>query len=319
MKKERKYDTSDDFSILLGTRNVSAAREKEKKESPKPVKNEDMEEDFSKLKMKDILRKKDEIEMFLSSIEDAHKNSRFPEYTYDRMRKKCTNDIKKLNIEIKERGYSSVRKEKENVGKCIKNIKDSINHAKKKDSKIINTEYEQDKPEDRKMLEDMSAKINLISKNLDSTARKIKRGSEKSKTSDDRDITESVRKLRKEIEHIKSSLSEYVKKSEIEKVMIKPPFGIYGASEPKTATGNDVFIEDISKHRGKDVTIRCDLSLFRKIEKDDGKVYWYSISDQTGSGILTSYQEIKPGKVRVTGEVRTTATGSFYLMFKSLA
>ena len=323
MEKVRKYDTRDDFSILMGTRSVSASKAKEETASPTPLKTVKAEtlpkEDFSKMKISEVIKRKDEIEMFLSSIEDAHKNSRFPEYTYDRMRKKCANDIGKLTIEIKERGYKSVRKDKENVGQCIRDIKDSIKHAKKKENKIISTEYEQDKHDDRKMLENMAGKIDLISKKLDSASRKIGKGTEKSKSSGDKEIIESVRMLKKEIDHIRSSLSEYVKKSEIEKIMIKPSFSIYGVPKPKMKTGNEVFIEDLSKHRGKEVTIECNLSIFRKIEKDNAKVYWYRIEDQTGSGILTSYQEIKLGQVRVLGEVRTTATGSFYLMFKSLA
>jgi len=80
-----------------------------------------------------------------------------------------------------------------------------------------------------------------------------------------------------------------------------------------------VDIADLPDFVGKDVTVQCSLSELKKIEKKGTSLYWYSIADKTGKGIMTSCERIPAKKARISGSAKETKTGSVYIFFKHMA
>lgn len=98
--------SGDDFSVLIGERQLGEIEpeKEEKKEKPKPAGKKEEKKPVKKepkAKKKesrqDLLRKKEELELFLHSLEDAHEQSKFPEYTYERLKKRNELELARVN------------------------------------------------------------------------------------------------------------------------------------------------------------------------------------------------------------------------------
>jgi len=133
-----------------------------------------------------------------------------------------------------------------------------------------------------------------------------------------------MNELKKGIEEIRSELSGYMKKEDIEKIVMRPAVegpgrGEKAAPRPVPRKKGTVDIADLPDFVGKDVTVQCSLSELKKIEKKGTSLYWYSIADKTGKGIMTSCERIPAKKARISGSAKETKTGSVYIFFKQMA
>jgi len=92
-KEEEAADKEDDFSIILGAGRKPAKKEEApveeivQPEEKKPERPRTPEE---------LLRKKEELELFLLSLEDAHKESKFPEYAYEKSKKSAEMQLRAI-------------------------------------------------------------------------------------------------------------------------------------------------------------------------------------------------------------------------------
>ena len=108
-------EEKEDFSVLLGTRKKKKAepedKEKEEKEQaaqaeseakkPSPAEEAPPKKPEKVLTLPDLLKKKEDIELFLTSLEDAHQQCKFPEYTYTRLKRKNEADLNNIKQKIK--------------------------------------------------------------------------------------------------------------------------------------------------------------------------------------------------------------------------
>jgi hypothetical protein len=327
MEKNSETEREEDFSIILGTRRPSDSppkKEKPKKAEKKPPEPEVVQEKPPKKEsLGDLLKKKDELELFLSSMDEAHLHSRMPEYAYEGLKKKSEFELKKIEGKIKKMGYKDVKKDGDELEKNLNEIKEAIDMLK--DTRIIDTEYNQQEHPDNSKLRELEKRIEGLGKMLRDVTEMLKKRIDEVAVTGDVEITESVREMKREIDAIRYSLSEFVRKAELEDIMLRPAIkipGKYRAGVPQEVPksgGKSVSIKKFPRFVGRDVTADCRISLFNSMERGKQKIYWYRIEDSSGSSILMSYSQIKVRKRKVTGEVKKTKHGLCYLLFKGLA
>ncbi len=95
--------SGESFSILLGKRRDYVEEkplDKEEKK-PAPVKETVEKKPPRKLTLKELLAKRHETELFLSSLDDARQQAKFPEYTYQRLKKRNEVRLSMIDREIK--------------------------------------------------------------------------------------------------------------------------------------------------------------------------------------------------------------------------
>ncbi len=325
MEKNSEAEREEDFSVILGTRRPSddpPKKEKPKKAEKKPP--EDVhEKPVKKESLEDLIKKKDELELFLASMDDAHLHSRMPEYAYQGMKRKSEFELKKTEGKIKKMGYKDVQEEGDELEKNLNEIKEAIDMLK--DSRIIDTCYNQQEHPDNSKFRELEKRVDSLGKALRDVTEMLRKRIDEVAVTGDVEITESVRDMKKEIDAIRSSLSEFVRKVELEDVMLRPAIkirGKYRAGSPEDVPKKKckaVSIKKFPRFVGKDVTVDCRIRLFNSMERGRQKIYWYEIQDSTGSSILMSYGSIKARKGKITGEVRKTKHGSCYLLFRGVA
>ena len=145
-------------------------------------------------------------------------------------------------------------------------------------------------------------KIDELEKRLESMLKEI---SEK----EEREFSKGTMEMKEELRKIKESLSQYAKKEELKKVVVKekPPAG----EKPKP-----VKISMLAKYVGETVPIECTLKRFKVVEDAGMHVSWYRVHDKSGKTLMTSYENIEFSKGLILVEVRKTETGYIYVLFK---
>lgn len=327
-KKPERKGSGEDFSILLGTRRSDGDvpdKDVKKPEEPKskpPEPEEPVEKKtVRKENLKDLLKKKEEIGLFLASLEEAHLSSKMPEYTYDKLKKKGELDLINTDGKIKKMGFKPVKKEGDALDKNISEIKAAINSLKKE--KRIDTEYNQKASLNQAKVKELEIKLNELSKNLQQVSRKLSQKIKEVAVTEDVEITENVKVLKKEIDDIRSRLSEFVRRTDIENIVLRPSIGLHKTPEIRPVSvvplkEKVVKIKNLSGFVGKSIIVECNVNLFNHIGEGKTEMYWYRIEDDTGNSILTSYEKIKGKKVKMLGKVRKTKSNSFYILFRKL-
>ncbi len=329
MGKETGSD--DEFSILLGSGRPTEEKTKRGKAAEndvaKPEKKVKAEAPHVKPEKKwttdELITKRDELELFLASLEEAHSQSKIPEYSYDKLKKKCEFEMGAIEKKIGNRGYNHVKKDEGTLEKNLSDIRKAVSSLK--NEKMIDTEYNQKGRGENVRFEEIETKLNELFRSLNQVSKKLGRKIEELAVTDDVEITENVKMLKREIEGIRSSLSEFVRMSELQDILLRPGIGLH--KNPKGTPASEalvkknekiVGIKDISGFVGKNAVVRCSISLFQNIDDGKQKIYWYRIEDRSGSTILTSYEKIDAEKAKILGDVRKTRSGSYYMFFKKL-
>ncbi|UCD03244.1 MAG: hypothetical protein JSV63_01235 [Candidatus Aenigmatarchaeota archaeon] len=323
MAEKRRVE--DDFSIILGKR-VIKDEKKEKsakvKKTPgaKPKVHETVEKrpDIAVQSLDELLKRKDELEAFMQSLDDAHKSSKFPEYTYDRLKKKMDVELINVNKEIEKRGYKEVKKETEKLNSDINTIKKVVSSAKTQGEKALRTDYDQKPGPEYHRIEMLENEMRDLSEKLEHFYNRLKDGVDKVYSGADREMVKSVRYLKNEMDTIKSRLSDFVRKSELNFVT-GTPSKVPVRRDPEDVADNVVQLDELSNNVGKTVIINSKLSLFNKADKGKTKLYWYRIDDGTDTCIMTSYEKLGEKVAKIVGEVKKTAGGSCYILFKHFA
>ena len=389
-KPAAESEEDESFSVILGTRRKRPREAEEKEEEPKPAPEPVPKEPIAgeapakkpaeERSLDDLLKKSGELEMFLTSLEDAHKRSRLPEYTYQRIKKNNELELEKVKRLLRDKGValpagkpgkiaagkggvSDERVEKltskigmmesalsqipliksklssldEEIGEYRKVIQD-IRSAEKslaqelayiRRSHTALAEETKKEATPARAPETLKDNISVLSEKLDMLSQKVQEtfGSLKSKI-DEISVIEDVETgsyldgLKKKIDDIHSELSDYVKKEELKGIVEKPaaaPEKNAAGKAAKTQEAGIVSISDLHRYVGRDVTLSCSISLLKSIEKRGMEVYWYWIKDKTGEIIMTSCEKITAKQAKITGTVKTTKTGSVYVLLKSLA
>jgi hypothetical protein len=154
----------EDFSIILGKKAIGSGSEKKEAIPPrKPVPKEPEAPSITKQSLEQLLKKKEEMETFMHSLEDAHTNSKFPEYTYERLKKKVERELINVNKEIRSRGYNDVKKDTETLSRDIDTIKAAITTAKSKGERVFQTDYDQKKSPAYARMESLEKDIHDLS------------------------------------------------------------------------------------------------------------------------------------------------------------
>ncbi len=124
----KKKGSGDDsgFSVILGTRRIQAEEEEEKPEKPEehPAEKKPKEKPTKKpapqkkpaavkkpaekkLTTAELMKKRQELELFLDSLEEAHTQSKFPVYTYERLKRKNEMELGRIDAMLKEARQSA--------------------------------------------------------------------------------------------------------------------------------------------------------------------------------------------------------------------
>jgi len=393
--------TGNGFSVILGTkRPVEKEPEHEDAEKkPGTEKVAPVEKPKKPETLGDLLKKRQEAELFLASLEEAHAQSKFPVYTYQRLKKKSEAALRRMDMEIKKMqpsvpvsGKVSIQKtmsaigmlmekkmeglqmggKMEELGKKMEIMESALKKIPYLKSKLTKLKNELDeyqsvmsrvKSHEKSLAEEVSdirkslsalglevtqrtkekeIPIEEIKQSVDSTVKNLSRkvGSISRKLEEMFDalkdridqvsvIGESetegyMNELKKGIEEIRAELPGYMKKEDIEKIVMHPVVegpgrGEKAAPRPAPRKKDTLDIADLPGLLGKDVTVQCSLSELKKIEKKGTSLYWYSIADKTGKGIMMSCEKIPAKKARISGSVKETKTGSVYIFFKRMA
>jgi hypothetical protein len=303
-----------DFSIIFGTRRLSDERPGKQKPKPKSPKEPAEKKAPKKESLDELLKKREEIELFLTSLEDARLNSKMPEYAYERLKKKSEVDLKNVGERIKKGGYKHVKREGESLEMNISEVRSAI--ASLKGEKRIDTGYNQSRP-DKTRLKEFEKKLNELSESLQNVSKRLSKRIDEVAVADDVEITENVRRLKKEIDSLRSCLSEFVRKTDLSDFLLRTTMSLAAAEHP-TVRKESVDIKRLSGFVGKTVTVECGISLFKSVERGKAKIYWYRIEDGTGRTILTSYEKIGRKKAKIVGDVKKTKSGSAYLVLRKI-
>lgn len=316
---------NEEFSVILGTRKSGSRRNPKPSDVPEKVKEEPKDvfrPEKKKRTLSELIEKKEELEIFLNSIDEAHKNSKFPVYSYEKLREKAESELSKIKDCIKKRAYSDVKKEAEDVNADIKELHKSI--ASMKDRKVIKSDYEPADDPKNVSIEKLEKEIFGLSGRLESMYKKLNRKIEDVSMEDDVKMTENISRIMEEIKSIKASLSGFVKKAEMNNITLRTPVsmkhmgGLDAIRIQKPIPKHVVSLKNIAHHKGKDVMLECTITPFRFLKKNRTEIYWYKITDSSGKSILTSYKKIKTKKAKILGSVRKTRDGSLYVLFREL-
>jgi len=322
--KHEKQALDDSFSIILGKRVSGADKGQKAEESrvkPQAKKEPGEKKPVKRKSLEELLKRKDELELFLASLEEARAQSKLPEYSYEKIKKKGELELSTIGKEIKEIGYGSIKKEGDELSKNLTEIKKAVTSLQ--GGRVIDTAYNQKQAPDYKKLEEINGKLNELSNSLLLVTKKLSERINEIAAAEDTEITDSVGSIKREIDAIRSELSKFVLKSDLEKLVFRNRIGIHQTSGPVHSEHEKskgvVAIKDIPKFAGRRVTVQGSISLFKSIENAGNSIYWYRIADKSGSGILTSYEKLDEKKAKVYGKVKKTGSGSFYILFSGVA
>ena len=319
-------DADEDFSVILGTR--KSGSEKKGRQPAAPAKPKELPKNIikpekKKMTLEELLGKKEELEIFLNSIHEARNNSKFPAYSYEKLKSKAERELSEVKERIKESAYPDAKKEAENVNADIEELKTSIMSMKNR--RVVKTDYEQSPDPKNASIDELEKEISELSRKLETLYKRLNAKIDDVSVEEDAIITENVKQIMGEIKAIKASLSGFVKKAELKDILIRSPAVIKHAGRAPAARRmkpiprHVVRIRDLSKHKGRDVMLDCTIIPFKFLKKGKTQIYWYKILDGSGRSILTSYSKIKPEKAKIIGSVRKTKDGSLYVLFRELA
>jgi len=423
-------EEKEDFSIILGTRKKKKPapedKENEEKEQaaqaesegkkPAPAEEAPPKKPEKVLTLPELLKKKEDIELFLTSLEDAHQQCKFPEYTYTRLKRKNEADLSTMNQKIKEMeagqlgipsgpqglaaakaggkavggrqmlsevnamlekrlgGLPSLERLK-NLGEEIEKMEDAFSKFSELKTQMaaIRTEldgyqsivnelksheklFSNDMTDIRNMLytlqssitqktdgkavipgklpaqagartDDVTKKLESFSKKMDDVCSKLSSRIDQVSVIEEQEVSGYVNELKKSIDEIRSGLSRYVRKEDLDKIVRQAPGAAPARLEeakaakvaPRKPEKQTAGIAELVNFKGKEVVVECSLAPLKSIEEKSMRLYWYRISDKTGEGILTSYSSIQDKKARIIGTVKETKTGSIYLLFSKMA
>ncbi len=68
----------------------------------------------------------------------------------------------------------------------------------------------------------------------------------------------------------------------------------------------------------KEVVLKGNMQLFKQIKIGEAVVYWYKLKDQTGQILVSSMEELRKGKYTLTGKVKRSETGRWYIKLKNV-
>ncbi len=176
-----------------------------------------------------------------------------------------------------------------------------------------------------KTVDAINARMESASKSMEETFSRLSRKIEKVSESRDVETESNMIELKKQIESIRSELPRFLMKSDLAVLAgakDKPKEVKSEEKEKQASTAAKkgkveefTRISALEKNIGKEVVVDCRLELFKKLEEQDMKLYWYKARDDSGECILTSRKEIKKNKAVVLCKVNKTGSGSVYLKF----
>ncbi len=347
-----------------------------------------------------MMKRREELNLFLASLDDAYQHSKISKNTYDYLKKKNTAILKRLETKIEktkserlkgkisesvyrrvlndinkllekklsrltfseriedlgdkiERMESVLKKmpylkaritrlrneleEYQDVLSAVKThenllkneldgIRKSLTRARKQlkqESIESDTSDEKIKRNMEKIIGDFDKKIDILSRKIGKVWSSLNKKIEEVAVTDDVQISENMKRFRKQIKDIKSDLTRYVKEEDIENMLLRPIIRISPEKAKRKDKANRMpqkkgmsYINDLPNLVGKRITIKCSLEPFRVVEERGMRFYWYMIRDRTGEGIMTSYESIPAKKAKISGVVKVTKTGSLYVLFK---
>jgi hypothetical protein len=393
------------FSIILGTRRTKTEGSKEKEEEPKPAppKKVAPKKPPKEQTLDDLMKKRDELELFLASLKDASRYARFPEYAYQRTKKKNEMQLNKIKQMIRgmeagggagakadqpkkpaetgtaqEKGtqviyggeeieklgarieaVESALKKVPDLRTQLKGLKNELDENKSLMEEIMSDEKSLARelsdirekhsslseagakpiPKEKGTADDDSKKLlmeyvdisgkklEMLSGKLSSIFDKLNKRIDQVSVMGESKTGAYVNDLKKQIKDTHSSLSKYMKKDDLKKMVLKPITESQAkpvkkergtTAKPKAKKPEIVPLSDLEKFVGRDVTVECTLTPLKSIREKGMQICWYRLRDKSGESILTGCKEIAEKRAMIRGTVKNTKAGSFYIFFKRL-
>ena len=393
-RKGGKAQNGREFSVILGTR----GHPPEERAPAKPAATREPEAGAAeKLPAKEwslgnLQNRRQKLDLYLTSLEDAHRSARIPEYSYARLKRKYEYEISAIDKMLKgkpaqsppasapsrkaplppppkakeaapggraavaaegaerlmlrvpvlkaqisrmkrqmshySRSLQELRAHEKSFGADLSDIHKSLSALKSEIEEGARTGLAAGGSASGQVATGVNRKLDDVSKRLSDMCSRLGGRIDQLSVIEEFETAGYFGELKKEIEQLRSQLSGCVRREELGvargKAAAAPAGGTAAAArkaaKPKPAPEEGtVRISGLRQRVGEDVKVACSIEPLKKLAENDVLIFWYSIRDPSGEGIVTSYKEIKEKRGVVSGTVKLTRTGSLYILFKGMA
>jgi hypothetical protein len=165
---------------------------------------------------------------------------------------------------------------------------------------------------------DLGVMVASLSKKVDGIFDSLRKRIDQVSVIGESETHEYVKDLKSEIGSIRSELPKFVRKEDMQKMVLQPVIrdspGAAAKPAPARSGGKVTEVGGIEHLVGKPVTVDGRLSLLKTVGKGGVSMNWYRLSDPSGESIVMSGRPLKEGKARMKGTVKKTSTGSVYIL-----